>query len=127
MAFETQFSQVALDNGMALWVLPDSLMEFVNNGDAATVAEILVLFRTDAGERLRKLNSAAAVGDRETVRRQAHTLKGSSAQVGALPMAMLCREMEDVAADAPDSELLDLANKAFDCYNRTCLEMPIVN
>jgi HPt (histidine-containing phosphotransfer) domain-containing protein len=125
MALETErpSSPVAENETAATFVLPESLREFVDSGDAEMVVEILTLFQEDSAARLRELNQALAGGDRETVRKEAHTLKGAALQIGALAMSGLCREIEQRAHSASSSELLDLACRAWECYDRTCRRM----
>jgi HPt (histidine-containing phosphotransfer) domain-containing protein len=106
-----------------LWDLPDSLREFVSGGDPEMVVEILTLFQDDSSVRLRELNDALAAGDRDAVRKQAHTLKGAALQIGAIAMSELCREMELLATSAPGSQLLDLACRTWECFERTCRYM----
>ena len=55
---------------------------------------ILELFLEDAGSRLRDLQRSLASGDAPAVERAAHSLKGSSANLGATDFADLCHELE---------------------------------
>jgi HPt (histidine-containing phosphotransfer) domain-containing protein len=105
------------------WALPESLRDFVESGDREMVVEILTLFQDDSAARLRELNDALAGGDRETVRKQAHTLRGSALQIGAFAMSGLCGELERLATSVPVSQLLDLACRTWECYDRTCRRM----
>lgn len=125
MALETELPNTkVVDSGTAdLWTLPESLQEFVASGDEEMVVEILTLFQDDSAERLRDLNQAVSAGDRETVRKQAHTLKGASLQVGAIAMSGLCRELEMLATSAPSAQLLELAYRTWACYDQTCRRM----
>jgi HPt (histidine-containing phosphotransfer) domain-containing protein len=106
-----------------LWKLPESLLEFVNSGDEEMVAEILSLFQQDSAERLRELNVALSNHDRVSIRKQAHTLKGASLQVGATALSTLCLEIEMYADEAPEAQLVDLVVRTWECYDRTCREM----
>lgn len=125
MALQTERpSLLAAENETAaLWVLPESLREFVDTGDREMVVEILTLFQDDSAPRLRELNDALAAGDRETVRKQAHTLKGAALQVGAVAMSGICREIERLAPSAPSPQLLDLACRTWECFELTCRRM----
>jgi len=116
-------SSAAENETAVLWMLPESLQEFVDSGDEQMVAEILTLFQEDSAERLRELDQALAAGDRATVRKQAHTLKGAAMQTGALAMGGLCRDIEILASSAPISQLFDLACRTWECYDRTCRRM----
>jgi HPt (histidine-containing phosphotransfer) domain-containing protein len=84
------------------WILPDVLQELAFSGERAVVAELLLLFQSDTESRLAELRTAAASGDRRRVRAQAHSLKGSAAQVGAVALTDSCRELELAAETRAD-------------------------
>ena len=67
-------------------------------GDAASVAEILAEFLDDVPRQLRALGTALDQGDLEAVRRQAHTVKGASANVGAQALREAAYDVERAAA-----------------------------
>jgi HPt (histidine-containing phosphotransfer) domain-containing protein len=50
---------------------------------------------------LEQLRGAADTGEREGLRTVAHTLKSSSANVGAVRLQKLCKELERVARAGP--------------------------
>jgi HPt (histidine-containing phosphotransfer) domain-containing protein len=118
---------VAEHEGTELWKLPESLLEFVNTGDDEMVAEILELFQQDSSERLRELSAALSSCDRESIRKQAHTLKGAALQVGATALSVICLELEQHAADRPEPQLADLVYRAADCFDQTCRQMTAAN
>ncbi|MGH2688306.1 MAG: Hpt domain-containing protein [Actinomycetota bacterium] len=76
-------------------------------GGTELVAELVDLFVGDVPPRLDALAGAIANGDPESLMRAAHSLKGSSATMGAVGMSELCRRIEmhgragDVAPAAP--------------------------
>jgi HPt (histidine-containing phosphotransfer) domain-containing protein len=61
--------------------------------------EVVLIYLTDARERLTVMATALADGDHETLRRAAHTLKSSSANVGAAGFAQLCARLEKLGAE----------------------------
>jgi CheY-like chemotaxis protein/HPt (histidine-containing phosphotransfer) domain-containing protein len=63
-------------------------------GDAAVVAEIVDMFFADAPRVLDQWRRAIATGDGDAARRAAHTLKGTSASVGAVALARCCADAE---------------------------------
>jgi HPt (histidine-containing phosphotransfer) domain-containing protein len=63
-------------------------------GGEAIVDEICDLFLSEAGPRLEAMERAVADGDAETLRINAHTLKGSSANVGAVAVSSAAAEVE---------------------------------
>ncbi len=65
---------------------------------AAFVERIIGVFIAEAGRQLEALRSGLAAADARAVRRAAHTLKSSSAAVGAVALNQLCRSIEFGAA-----------------------------
>ena len=84
------------------WALPEALQQLAMAGEQDLVAEVLTLFQTDTDSRLRTLRSAVQSGNRKVVRAEAHSLKGSAAQVGATALADSCRQLELTAETCPD-------------------------
>lgn len=67
------------------------------------VERVLHTYQTSLGASLQSFDAAA--GDVEQLRRLAHTLKSSSASVGALRLSALCAEVENLARQGRDAEL----------------------
>jgi HPt (histidine-containing phosphotransfer) domain-containing protein len=65
-------------------------------GGPEMISELSQMFFEDTSSSLAALKEAAESGDAPTVRRVAHTLKGSSGNMGAKRMAALCAELEGV-------------------------------
>ena len=87
------------------WILPEELRELAESGEAGLVEEVLAVFLTDTAERFAAMQQASAAMDRETLRKQGHALKGSSAQVGAMRLADLCKTLEATAPTAAPGDL----------------------
>ena len=64
-------------------------------------------FLQDTPKRLAELQSAWTEGDLQTLRKVAHTLKSSSANVGATHLAKLCQEVEEQARNGHSDSILD--------------------
>lgn len=64
---------------------------------AETLREILPLYLKQAREQVAAMETSVSTGDNEFIRRTAHQLKGSSANVGAQAMADLCARVEELA------------------------------
>jgi HPt (histidine-containing phosphotransfer) domain-containing protein len=79
------------------WTLPDELRMLADLGDAETVREVIGVFQKDTEIRLQKLREAIEAGDAAMARGQAHAVKGSAGQVGAMQVSSLCREIEAAA------------------------------
>jgi HPt (histidine-containing phosphotransfer) domain-containing protein len=69
------------------------------SGDTQTVGELISLFKEDVAARLQVLREAVMTGDLATSGAQAHSIKGSAVQMGALHLAATCRHMELDAAN----------------------------
>jgi len=68
------------------------------------VAELAGMFLDDARQRLSALEEAVLGDDAPVVERLAHTLKGSSANMGARAMSDLCMRLEDAGASGDLSQ-----------------------
>lgn len=60
-------------------------------------ALLLDTFLTDSDERLRLLREAEAQDDASAMRMAAHSFKGSCSNMGAVLLAGLCKQLEDLA------------------------------
>ncbi|HSF44122.1 MAG TPA: response regulator [Thermoanaerobaculia bacterium] len=95
-------------------VLDRSCLESLRRLEAATgrkiVAEVVAHYLTESPRRLARMREALASGDAAALRFVAHSLKGSSAQIGAVTVAEKCQEIEHRAAGGTlegTGELLD--------------------
>lgn len=71
-----------------------SFREMVNNNTETVVAEMIDCYLEDAPKLIQAIATAIAQGDTTTLRRAAHTLKSSSATLGAKNLARICKELE---------------------------------
>ena len=76
-----------------LSVLGD-LVGGVDEDSIAFVDELLMTWSTETERCLAALDAAVAAGDRASFARVVHTLKGSSATVGAVALASSCQQVE---------------------------------
>ncbi len=77
--------------------VPDYLVEMLAE-DADSAAELIQLFLEDTATSLNDMDAALTLGDPDRVSRLLHSIKGSSAQMGALTIANACAELERGAA-----------------------------
>jgi HPt (histidine-containing phosphotransfer) domain-containing protein len=63
-------------------------------GRNGLVQRVVKAFRESLARQLPQLRSALAAGDTNAIRNVAHTLKSSSASIGALRLSALCAELE---------------------------------
>jgi HPt (histidine-containing phosphotransfer) domain-containing protein len=105
------------------WMLPEELRQLADSGETGLVEEVLGVFQTDTAARVEDMRAASAAADRATLRTQAHALKGSSAQVGALALADICKTLEDTALHAPPPELAELVARIDREFQDVCRQM----
>jgi HPt (histidine-containing phosphotransfer) domain-containing protein len=58
------------------------------------LAKVIGVYLDNSPTLLQRLREAVAQGDAKTVLETAHSLKSSSANLGAAPLAALCKELE---------------------------------
>jgi CheY-like chemotaxis protein/HPt (histidine-containing phosphotransfer) domain-containing protein len=80
------------------------LRELDPKGENQLLERVLKAFQTSAARLLPQLHAARESNDRTTVRLVAHTLKSSSASIGATTLSQLCSELEvTIRNDAGDN------------------------
>ena len=65
-----------------------------HSGGHALLVRVAAVFKKEAGKQLESLQRAWATGDIETAARAAHTLKSSSATLGAMRLSAHCHSLE---------------------------------
>jgi len=88
-------------NRVGSFLDPDTLDDFLRHQGPEFVTHLIGRYLSDAQERLTQIRAASAVDNLTEVISQAHSLKGSSALVGARTMMDLCAEVQ-AACDADD-------------------------
>jgi HPt (histidine-containing phosphotransfer) domain-containing protein len=74
-----------------------SIRQVQEHGEPDLLTELANLFLEDAPQQLEVLRKALDDGDASSVKRVAHTLKGSCGNMGAKRMAAVCAELQDIA------------------------------
>ena len=72
-------------------------------------------YQRDSAQRLAGMQEALAAGDRGQLRQLAHSLKGSSSNLGAVQVTALCIALEGCVAESAPADLqalIDELNKA---------------
>jgi CheY-like chemotaxis protein len=75
------------------------------DGQDRLLSRLIALYRDDSSQLLADMENALKVGDTENVARAAHTLKSSSANLGATNVAAIARQIEHSARGGDISEL----------------------
>jgi len=68
-------------------------------GKPDLLTRIVTLFKTESPKSIESMQAGLDAVDMEAVRVAAHTLKSSSAYVGALDLSVRCKELEKAAHD----------------------------
>lgn len=94
----------------------ERLRELDPGGKGGLVARVLNTYKQSLAKMLDQLAAAREGADLSRVRHVAHTLKSSSASVGALQLSALCADVESNVRDGPapdlDAQLDALAQEA---------------
>lgn len=69
-------------------------------GDEAFIAELVETYVAEGAANLEGMVVAAEAGDVAAIVRPAHTLKSSSASLGAMRLAAICRAIEEAGREA---------------------------
>ena len=77
------------------------LAELDPKGESRLIERVLKAYQTSAARLMPQLEAARLAGDSATIRLVAHTLKSSSASIGALTLSQLCAQLEnDIRTEA---------------------------
>lgn len=94
-----QASNAAAFDGKALADIDAALTALSNDLGADTVLEIVDLYLGEAPRHVADVRKAAEAGDAVVLRRVAHTLKSTSATVGAFGLSGVCLKIEHLSRD----------------------------
>ncbi len=86
--------------------LSDRLM-----GDPEIIAEVIKVFLEDTAAQLEGIRKAAAAGDAQSLNALAHTVKGSSGNVGGMAMSAAAKSLEIAAKEGRSTDFVPLASK----------------
>jgi two-component system, sensor histidine kinase RpfC len=87
---------------------PDALTRLERFGGPTLLREMIALFLQIAPGRLDAARAAVAAGDVTAAEDALHSLKSSSAQLGAMRLSRLCEQGELLARDAMVTEITEL-------------------
>lgn len=87
--------------------------------DAAFIADLVTTYVAETEEHLTAMEGAAAARDAGAIVRPAHTLKSSSAALGALRLAQVAREIEMSGRDGNAHGLEEAVAQARETWHAT--------
>jgi HPt (histidine-containing phosphotransfer) domain-containing protein len=94
------------------------LRDLQGAGRPDLLAELIAVYLRDTPPRLAALHDAVAGTDAEALRRAAHSLKGSSSQIGAVQMTRLCRDLEEQARTTDLRGATETLRRLDDAFDR---------
>ena len=78
-----------------------------SDGDTEFERELLGVFIEDCEDRLQRLVAAIAAGRRDEIKREAHTIKGASANVGTTQLQEIATQLEALSdGSTPEGQAL---------------------
>jgi len=88
------------------------LKDLGGEDEPGLLVELIDIFLEDAPERMKDITEGLASGDIGRVERGAHTLKSSSANIGALGLSDLCRKIVESSRTNRVDRLPDLCRQS---------------
>ena len=85
----------------------EGLRQLTMTGEPDVLDEVLTMFLKDVPNRIERLRNACASGDIQEVRRVAHSLKGSSGNIGAQSMFGICSQLDELRDLSSAEKLVD--------------------
>jgi HPt (histidine-containing phosphotransfer) domain-containing protein len=100
----------------------DELRESVGD-DESFIADLAATYVEEGSGHFAAMDAAAAAGDASAIVRPAHTLKSSSAALGAMRLAQIARDIEFAGREGNASGLVERVAAARAAWDETLAEM----
>ena len=100
----------------------DELRESVGDDDAF-IADLVATYLGESADHLAAMDAAAAAGDAAAIVRPAHTLKSSSAALGAMRLSVIARDIEIAGRAGNTADLPARVAEARAAWDETVREM----
>jgi CheY-like chemotaxis protein/HPt (histidine-containing phosphotransfer) domain-containing protein len=94
----------------------DAIRALQREGKPDLLARVINIYLEDSLRLLEALRQAVSEGDGAGVKRTAHSLKSSSANVGAVRLSSLCKDLERVDEDVPLEQVDQMVAQIEDEY-----------
>jgi two-component system, sensor histidine kinase and response regulator len=98
----------------------DAIRALDDDGGDSMLQEILAVYIASCPDLLAQMDEGLATGDADKVRMATHTLKSSSANLGAQRLADLCRRAETAARSGDLATVKELASGIAQAYKLSC-------
>ncbi|MGL5059009.1 MAG: response regulator [Microcoleus sp.] len=80
-----------------------SLRELDDDDDPNFLGDLIEIYLSDAPQHLETMNEAISLGDADSLKLASHTLKSSSANLGAMCFSEICKDLEHLGRTATES------------------------
>ena len=100
-----------------------SLRQLTPAGEPDVLVEILTVFLDDVPKRIVALRAAVVAGDAFAMQHAAHSLKGSSGNIGARALHDVCRQLDDRARSGDLARVTPLLESLATEYGRVEAEI----
>lgn len=101
----------------------DQLRELDPSGSLALARQIMQVYLDSSDKWVNQIKQAITSGDSESLRFAAHSLKSSSANVGAMALSVLFRQLEELGKHSRMGEAGAVYDKAWQEYQRATNEI----
>jgi len=91
----------------------DELSDILGTSDPGIIRAVLDVWLSSCTDLTNAVSNAMAAQDRVSLRKAVHGLKGTSLQIGAKQLAMLCKRLEDELPDSDWTMISDLVDRIF--------------
>ena len=92
-------------------------------GDDAFVGELVTTYLAEGAEHMAQLEAAAAAGDTGALVRPAHSLKSSSAALGAARISQISRDIEHAGREQRSEGVAQSVARARSAWDATVAEL----
>ena len=82
----------------------------ISEGDIEFEIEVLQVYVEDVLQRITIIREAIALSDRPQIMAEAHHIKGSSSNVGAIPIKALAVQLEDLHPEQYSDSMLEITD-----------------
>lgn len=103
MAAALSSSEQPAENSAINFDILHSLRELDDEEDPDFLGELIKIYLSDAPQHLATMKEAISLGDADSLKLASHTLKSSSANLGAIPFSEVCKELESMSRAVVDS------------------------
>jgi PAS domain S-box-containing protein len=121
MSNQNQFSPEDLADILELRILEE--LKEMTGDDTDVLGEVIDSYLEDTPQLLSQISQALESQDAKLLQRSAHTLKSSSASLGALNLSDLCREIEILGKTEKVAEATSLVSQALTMYEKVAIAL----